>query len=188
MYNQGWKTLIQDFTTDKALSCITVFASHIKSRTDGMAGIFAPFYRRSMKITDLPVRRSKLGFESSFGPKSRTLLPEQESPLDEVVNPSRTSFSSMISFCVSFSVRLQNMRTETRLPHSLRAQRQLFVGQVKNEWMNAAFAPLAHLLCCSQQVHCQFGWFCPVLVATLASDCCTQMLVLLQKHLSSHFI
>ena len=54
--------------------------------------------------------------------------------------------------------------------------------------MNAAFAPLAHLLCCSQQVHCQIGWFCPVLVAALANDCSIQVLVLLQKHLSSHFI
>ena len=47
--------------------------------------------------------------------------------------------------------------------------------------MNAAFAPLAHLLCCSQQVHCQIGCFCPVLVSALASDSCTQMLVLLRN-------
>ena len=79
MYNQASKMVIQDFTTDKALSCITVFASHIKSRTDGMAGIFAPFYRRSMKITDLPARRSKLGFKSSFGPKSRILSHQSKS-------------------------------------------------------------------------------------------------------------
>ena len=79
MYNQGSKTVIQDFTTDKALSCITVFASHIKSRTDGMAGVFAPFYRRSTKITDLPARMSNLGFESSFGPKSRTLSHQSKS-------------------------------------------------------------------------------------------------------------
>ena len=79
MYNQGSKTVIQDFTTDIALSCITVFASHIKSRTDGMAGIFAPFYRRSTKITDLPARMSNLGFESSFGPKSRTLSHQSKS-------------------------------------------------------------------------------------------------------------
>ena len=79
MYNQGSKTVIQDFTTDKALSCITVFASHIKSRTDGMASIFAPFYRRSTKITDLPARMSNLGFESSFGPKSRTLSHQSKS-------------------------------------------------------------------------------------------------------------
>lgn len=114
-----------------------------------MASIFAPFYRRSKKITDLPARRSKLGFESSLDPNPG-LFPiraEQKPPLNEVVNPSRTTFSFMMFLTVFPSP--WDCKTWEQKPgcliYSEPSASYLLSKWTMNEWMQ----PLYHWPICS---------------------------------------